>query len=138
LIIGTDRSQQVDNQALLDYYRESVDRDLMDDCATIAKKIAKKSNKVLPTGALCAHLYMFYKKDRRKADVFADDLLKGVRGGRKLMAKIRVVKQQSGGRLNEVFYNQLLIQAWNCYRAGKTVTAAALNWIDGKDFVQIA
>jgi hypothetical protein len=134
LIIGTDRGRKVENQELLDYYNKHVETDRIEQAVRDAIAVGR----VLPPGALAAHFYLFAAKNDRIMIKFATDLIKRRSGGRKLLEKIERLRQQQMRRVNELQINALTIQAWNAYRAGKSLTAAMLNWDENKEFPTIA
>lgn len=125
-----DRSLSFTNVELLDYYHSAIDKDVFERSVQRAVKVRK----ILPTGSLAAHFYMFEKRNMRVTAKFAADLADNVRGGLKLMAKLKTLRGQRMGRLHEVEINALLILAWNAYRRGETVTADTLKWDENKDF----
>jgi hypothetical protein len=125
-----ERGTAIDNAALLDYLRNRIDRAKLDEAVERAMVMGKP----FPIGALAALFYRFEATDHRTTKKFALDLEKRERGGRKLADRLNNLRKQQMGRLHELQTHALIIQAFNCYRAGQTVTAQRLNWTDGKDF----
>lgn len=134
LIIGQDRGRKVENQELLDYYNKSIDKDQLEQSVRDALAVGR----ILPPGALAAHLYLFSGKSDRLQARFVSDLIKRKSGGRKLIEKVERLRQQQMRRINELQINALIIQAWNAYRSGKNLTAAMLNWDENKEYPGIA
>lgn len=127
----TNRSLSFDNATLYALYK-TFDEKALSAAASYAMAV-----KVLPRGALAAHIYMFLKKDTKTADIFARDLAKGARGAGKLIEKVMALKTQQMGRLHEVHVNALTIIAWNAYRSKKNVTATMLKWTETNDYPTI-
>src|SRR4029077_11725769 len=89
----------VANADLFEHYQKRVNRDLLQRTITEAKKISK----TIPTGSLAAMLYLFDRKDTKTARIFTHDLDKEMRGGRTLLTRLRNLKRDNGGRLNEKY-----------------------------------
>lgn len=131
-----DRGRKVDNQELLDFYNNSaaVDTKRLERAAADASKIGR----VLPTGLLAAHLYVFASKNDRAALRFAEDLREHKAGGRVLLRKIDRLRKAHMGRLNELLIGALIIQAWNVYRSNRKLAAPMLEWDEAKPYPVIA
>lgn len=127
-----DRGLSFDNATLYSYYRASIDAEQMGRAARHAVAVSGLSQ-----GALAAHLYMFYRVNVKATKAFATDLEGYLRGGRKLIDKIALLRKQAMGRLHEVQVNALTIIAWQAYRNGETVTAATLKWTESNDYPSI-
>lgn len=129
----TNRGASFSNQELLQFYRTRLDQDQVELAAQRASAV-----KGIPRGNLAAHLYLFERKHGPTAKRFSDDLAKGQRAGRKLPDKLHRLRAQNMGRLHEVQVNALIIQAWNAYRAGETLSAKHLNWNENREYPAIA
>jgi hypothetical protein len=135
IIIGTDRGRKLENQELLDYYRQHIDADRMERAARNAKAVGAHA---ISLSSLAAHLYLFEEKHAKTCAKFVKDLIDRRSGGRKLLEKIARLKRQNMGRLHELQTNGLIIQTWNAYRVGTTVTASMLNYDEQKEYPVIA
>jgi hypothetical protein len=128
-----DRGRSFSNQAMLQLWK-ALDPDRMDR----AVQWAVAAHKVIPRGSLAACLYLFDLKNPKEAKRFAADVGNLRRAGRKLVDKFDVLRKERFGRIHENQRNALIIQAWNAFRSGQTVTQRQLNWADGKDFPTIS
>jgi hypothetical protein len=125
-----DRGRVVENDELLAYYRKHVDADQMNLAIARANDITR----LIPRGALAAHLYMFDRVNAKATARFADHLAKGIKGGRKLTEKFDRLRKQTMGRINEIQSNALIIQGFNAYRKNVLLTMPMLNWTETKDY----
>ena len=114
------------NQQMWDHYNnpEKVDQDLMLEAIARSKMVSK----VIPRPAMCAHFYLFAKKNERVAQKMATDFDKNQFGARRLTTHISNTKKQRQGRLNDVWINAMIVATWNAYRANRTVTKKDLTW----------
>ena len=122
------------NDEMWEHYTNHVDPDLM---AEVVEQ-ARRESKALPRGALAAHLYMFAKRHLPTKRRLAEDLSRNLRGARKLNTVLLKARKNNMGRLNDVWINALIVQTWNAYRAGETVTAKTLKWSDAREYPAIA
>jgi hypothetical protein len=122
-----DRGVSIPNADLFDHYVKHINKDLLQSCIAAAKK----TTRTLPSGSLSAMLYLFHKKDRDTARIFAHDLEKNLRAARYLIAKIEHLREQTGSRVKETIITALTILTWNAYRSGTKITnKTQLKWTD--------
>lgn len=134
LLIGDgNRGQTFDNAHLYDFYKKSVDAELMQDAARWASSVSK----AVPHGPLAAHLYLFASKDTALAKKFATDLAEKTGAGKTVLRKLEALRQQNLGRLHEKQINAFLILAWNALREGKRVNVGMLRWTTDQEFPAI-
>jgi hypothetical protein len=117
------------NQEMMDFYRNNLDEDFLNE----AIERAKKASKAVPRGALAAHFYLFESKHPDTAKRLAADFDKNAHGAKKLVAFLNKTRKDNFGRLNDVWINALLVQTWNAYRDGRLVVAKDLKWNGGTD-----
>ena len=122
------------NDEALRWYEANVDKDAFAQAVQRALPVPRK---LIPHGALVAHLYLFEKKSPKSAANFAKDLAEQTRGARKLIVKIENLRKQNIGRIHENQLNALLIQAWQAYRRGVALTSSMLNWTETKEYPTI-
>jgi len=125
-----ERGRSFSNAEILEFYLSRIDSARLDD----AIKAAAATHRRIPTGTLAAHLYMFMTQKLSAALKMMHDLEKGVKGGKKLIAKLDLLRAQRLGRVHEILVNALIIKTWIAYRDGHAVTAATLKWDESKDF----
>jgi hypothetical protein len=128
-----DRSITVPNADLFEYYQKNVNKDMLQRAIGAAKKISR----VIPTGSLAAMLYLFERKDAKLARIFAHDLEKELRGARTLLTRLRNLRRDNGGRLNERYSTAFTVLAWNAYRANVSLRASQLKWTDAEPHPEI-
>jgi hypothetical protein len=123
-----DRSVSVPNAELFEHYQKRVNKTSLELGIADAKKVSR----VIPTGALAAMLYLFERKDAKLARIFAHDLEKEVRGGRTLLTRLRNLRRDNGGRLNEKYVTAFTVMTWNSYRSGGALRGTQLKWTDAE------
>jgi hypothetical protein len=134
LMIGSgDRSQSFENREILDFYNQNVNAVLMEWAAKKASAVSK----LIPRGALAAHLYLFAQKNKRTAEKFADDLAERKGSAKTLLLKIQSLRTQNGGRIHDRQLNALVILAWNALREGKRVNVSTLKWTTDEEYPSI-
>jgi hypothetical protein len=129
-----ERGRKIENNELRTVYRNRIDADRLTEACRAAKSIGR----TLPTGSLAGYLYLFGEKSHLKMERFVRDLIDRKRAGRTLLDKVERLRKQNMGRLNELQINALIIQAWNTFQKGETLTAARLNWDENKEYPTIA
>jgi len=122
------RGLSVANADLFEHYQKRTSRDALQRAITDAKKISK----TIPTGSLAAMLYLFDRKDAKTARIFTHDLEKEMRGGRTLLTRLRNLRRDNGGRLNEKYATAFTVMMWNAYRAGSPLRSTQLRWTDAE------
>jgi hypothetical protein len=130
----SNRALTFSNQEMWEFYKTRVDHNRL----ALAVERTINAIKMVPRGTLAAHFYLFDQQHAPTAKRFADDAAKGIRGFSKLAAKLTHLRKQNMGRMQEAWLNALLVQTWNAYRAGQTVTAKHLNWHENKEYPTIA
>ena len=123
-----DRAVSVPNADLFEHYQKRVNKDLLE----VAIAEAKKVSRVIPTGTLAAMLYLFERKDAKLARIFAHDLEKEIRGGKTVLTRLRNLRRDNGGRLNEKYATAFTVMTWNAYRAGAAIRGVQLKWTDAE------
>ena len=123
-----ERGLTIPNADLFEHYQKRINKDILQRAITDAKKVSR----VIPTGTLAAMLYLFERKDAKLAKIFAHDLEKEMRGGRTLLTRLRNLRRDNGGRLNEKYATAFSVMAWNAYRRGSTLRAVLLRWTDAE------
>ena len=123
-----DRGVSIPNSDLFEHYQKRINKDMLQRAITDAKKISR----VIPTGTLAAMLYLFERKDAQHAKIFAHDLEKEVRGGRTLLNRLRNLRRDNGGRLNEKYATAFTVMTWNAYRSGTGIRSVQLKWTDAE------
>jgi len=123
-----ERGATIPNADLFEHYRGKINKDMLQRAITDAKKVSR----VIPTGTLAAMFYLFERKNEKLSRIFAHDLEKEMRGARTLLTRLRNLRRDNGGRLNEKYATAFTVMAWNAYRAGATVRAAQLRWTDAE------
>jgi hypothetical protein len=130
-----DRGLSVPNATLFEYHQQRVNKDMLQEAIRLAKLVRR----TLPTGSLAAMFYLFARKDPAMAKIFAQDLEKGLRSAKHLLAKIDHLRTQTGSRVNERLITALTVQCWNSYRAGTPINSkSALKWTDDMPHPTIA
>ena len=122
------RSIAIANAELFEYYQKRVNKSHFEGAITDAKKISR----LIPTGTLAAMLYLFERRDAKTARIFAHDLEKGMRGGRTLLTRLRNLRKDSSGRINEKIVTAFTVMMWNSYRHGKLLRGSQLKWSDAE------
>ena len=114
------------NQEMWNYYNnaDAIDQEALE----LAVARAKLVSKVIPRPAMCAHFYLFGKKNERTAQKMAADFDKNQHGARKLTAFLAKVKKDQQGRLNDIWVNAMIVATWNAYRDNRAVTKKDLTW----------
>jgi hypothetical protein len=125
-----ERGVTVANADLFEHYTKRVNKDLLQQQIVKAKAVSK----VIPTGVLAAMLYLFERKDADKAKIFAHDLEKEVRAGRTLLTRLRTLKRDNLGRMNEKTVTAFAVLAWNHFRqtGNNSIHAGQLRWTDAE------
>jgi hypothetical protein len=123
-----DRGVSIPNSDLFEHYQKRINKDMLQRAITDAKKISR----VIPTGTLAAMLYLFERRDDQRAKIFAHDLEKEVRGGRTLLNRLRNLRRDNGGRLNEKYATAFTVMTWNAYRIGTGIRSVQLKWTDAE------
>lgn len=123
-----ERSISIPNADLFEHYQKRVNKDSLQQAIGDAKKISR----VIPTGTLSAMLYLFERKDAKLAKIFAHDLEKEIRGGRTLLTRLRNLRRDNGGRLNEKYATAFTVMTWNAYRGGGSIRGTQLKWTDAE------
>ena len=129
MIFGTEdvnRGIVIPNSDLFEHYQKRVNKDLLQQSIAQARKISR----AIPPGTLAAMLYLFERKDAKLARIFAHDLEKETRGGRTLMTRLRNLRRDNGGRLNEKYATAFTVMMWNGYRQGALPRGNQLKWTD--------
>ena len=114
------------NQEMFNFYldRKKIDKKLLEEAVTQAKK----ASRLIPRGALAAHLYLFEKSHPPTVRKFTLDLDKNCNGARKLINMLARAAKNKQNLLLDNWRNAVLVQVWNAYRAGRPVTAKDLRW----------
>ena len=128
-----DRGISVPNADLFEHYQKRVNQDQLQRAIADAKKVSR----LIPTGTLAAMLYLFDRKDAKTAKIFAHDLEKEMRGGRTLLTRLRNLRRDNGGRLNEKYATAFTVMTWNAYRAGDSIRGSQLKWTDAEQHPEI-
>lgn len=123
-----DRGISIPNADLFEHYQKRINKDALQAAIGAAKKVSR----VIPTGSLAAMLYQFDRKDAAMAKIFAHDLEKEMRGGRTLLTRLRNLRRDNGGRLNEKYATAFVVMGWNAYRRGDTLRGTQLKWTDAE------
>lgn len=123
-----DRGISVANADLFEHYQKKVNKDSLERAIADAKKVSR----LVPTGTLAAMLYLFERKDTKLARIFAHDLEKEMRGGRTLLTRLRNLRRDNGGRLNEKYATAFTVMVWNAYRRGESIRGSQLKWTDAE------
>ena len=123
-----DRGVSIPNSDLFEHYQKRINQDMLQRAIIDAKKISR----VIPTGTLAAMFYLFERKDAKTAKIFAHDLEKEVRGGRTLLNRLRNLRRDNGGRLNEKYATAFTVMTWNAYRSATGIRGAQLKWTDAE------
>jgi hypothetical protein len=55
-----------------------------------------------------------------------------MRGGRTLLTRLRNLRRDNGGRLNEKYATAFVVMGWNAYRRGDTLRGTQLKWTDAE------
>ena len=131
----SNRSRSIENEELLEFYKNEMKIDQSRLAVAVSRAVSV--GRVIPAGALAAHLYLFSQVHEKAAARFADDLAQHSGGARKLIEKLHKLRKQNVGRINEVQINALIIQAWTAYRKGEALTMKMLNWTETKDYPAI-
>lgn len=123
-----DRGTTIPNAELFEHYQKRINKDQLQRSITSAKKVSR----LIPTGTLTAMLYLFERKDDKLARIFSHDLEKMIRGGRTLLTRLRNIRRDNGGRLNERYATAFTVMTWNAYRRGETIRGSQLKWTDAE------
>jgi hypothetical protein len=59
-------------------------------------------------------------------------LWKEIRGGRTLIHRLRNLRRDNAGRLNEKYATAFTVMTWNAYRGNKSLRTAYLKWTDAE------
>lgn len=122
------RSIIVPNAELFEFYQKRVNKDQFERAIADAKKVSR----MIPTGTLAAMLYLFERMDPKTAKLFAHDLEKETRGGRTLLVRLRNLRKETAGRVNEKIVTAFTVMMWNGYRKGTPLRASQLKWTDAE------
>lgn len=123
-----DRGISIPNAELFEHYQKRINKDQLQEAIGDAKKVSR----VIPTGTLAAMLYLFERRDAKIAKIFSHDLEKEMRGGRTLLTRLRNLRKDNGGRLNEKIATAFTVMMWNSYRKGSLLRSAQLKWTDAE------
>lgn len=123
-----DRGISIPNAELFEHYQKRVNKDDLQSAIASAKKVSR----VIPTGSLSAMLYLFSRKDAQTAKILAHDLEKEVRGSKTLLTRLRNLRSDNGGRLNEKYATAFTVLTWNAYRSGDSLRTTQLKWTDAE------
>jgi hypothetical protein len=129
-----DRGLTINNADLFDHYQKRVNKAVLQEQMNRARKV----NHTIPHGLLAGLLYLFVRRDAAKAALLAHDLEKEVRYGKLLVERIKSLRAQNGGRLNERNIVNLLVMTWNAYRTETAIGSRTLRWTDAEPDVEIS
>ena len=122
------RAISIANAELFEHYQKRINKDQLQHAIGEAKKVSR----MIPTGTLAAMLYLFERRDAKLAKIFAHDLEKETRGGRTLLVRLRNLRKETAGRVNEKIVTAFTVMMWNSYRKGTLLRASQLKWTDAE------